>query len=54
MDLSKNVATLWYRSPEILLGEENYSFCLDMWSLGCILVELFLKKPLFMGDSQID
>ena len=26
----------------------------DIWSLGCIFAEFFLKKPLFQGDSQID
>jgi len=41
------VITLWYRPPELLLGEERYGTSIDVWSCGCILGELFLKKPLF-------
>jgi serine/threonine protein kinase len=36
-----------YRPPELLLGEERYGPAIDVWSCGCILGELFLKKPLF-------
>jgi len=36
--------TLWYSSPELLQGE-NYNFCADIWSLGCILHELCCLKP---------
>ena len=39
--------TLWYRPPELLLGEERYGPAIDVWSCGCILGELFCKKPLF-------
>ncbi|KAJ3027188.1 UNVERIFIED_CONTAM: Cyclin-dependent kinase catalytic subunit [Siphonaria sp. JEL0065] len=48
------VVTLWYRSPEILLGSRHYSTAVDMWSIGCIFAELALKHPLFPGDSEID
>ncbi|KAL7108302.1 hypothetical protein ACP275_06G104300 [Erythranthe tilingii] len=48
------VVTLWYRSPELLLGAKEYSTAIDMWSLGCIMAELLTKKPLFNGDSEID
>ncbi|KAJ3140438.1 Cyclin-dependent kinase catalytic subunit [Physocladia obscura] len=48
------VVTLWYRSPEILLGSRHYSTAVDMWSIGCIFAELVLKRPLFPGDSEID
>ncbi|KAI8620621.1 kinase-like domain-containing protein, partial [Chytriomyces sp. MP71] len=48
------VVTLWYRSPEILLGSRHYSTAVDMWSIGCIFAELSLKHPLFPGDSEID
>lgn len=50
---TRDIVTLWYRSPEILLGAEKYSVEIDMWSVGCIFAELLKKKPLFMGDSQI-
>jgi serine/threonine protein kinase len=48
------VVTLWYRAPEILLGSQFYSTSVDVWSLGCILVEMVTRKPLFPGDSEID
>ncbi|XP_065842954.1 extracellular signal-regulated kinase 2-like [Oscarella lobularis] len=46
------VATRWYRAPEILLGSHRYTKGVDMWSLGCILGELLLGKPLFPGTSS--
>ncbi|KAG7811078.1 hypothetical protein KL921_002706 [Ogataea angusta] len=48
------VVTLWYRSPEILLGGKQYSTGVDMWSIGCIFAEMSNRKPLFAGDSEID
>lgn len=51
--LTSVVVTLWYRSPEVLL-HSTYSSTVDMWSLGCIFAELYLRRPLFMGQSDID
>ena len=48
------VVTLWYRAPEILLGSKTYSTPVDVWSIGCIFVEMLNAKPLFPGDSEID
>ncbi|KAH3765770.1 CMGC/CDK/CDC2 protein kinase [Pelomyxa schiedti] len=48
------VVTLWYRSPEILLGSQNYSTGVDIWATGAIFSELVTKQPLFPGDSEID
>lgn len=49
------VVTLWYRSPEVLLGSRHYSTALDIWSVGCIFAEMALRgQPLFPGDSEID
>lgn len=42
------------RAPELLLGAKEYSTAIDMWSLGCIMAELLLKKPLFDGKRDID
>lgn len=44
---TNSVITLWYRPPELLLGEIIYGPAIDIWSCGCILAELFLKKPIF-------
>ncbi|XP_049849599.1 uncharacterized protein LOC126319933 [Schistocerca gregaria] len=48
------VVTLWYRAPEILLGADEYTTAIDVWSVGCIFAELFNRKPLWPGDSEID
>ncbi|KAL5378851.1 hypothetical protein DPSP01_008890 [Paraphaeosphaeria sporulosa] len=45
------IQSRFYRSPEVLLGLP-YSAAIDMWSLGCIVVELFLGLPLFPGSSE--
>lgn len=51
---TKEVLTLWYRGPEMILGISNYSTGLDVWSLGCIFGELYFGRPIFMGDCDID
>lgn len=48
------VVTLWYRCPEILLGQKAYALGVDLWSCGCIFAEMLQRRPLFMGDSEID
>uniref|UniRef100_A0A8C9EGA0 Mitogen-activated protein kinase 15 n=1 Tax=Pavo cristatus TaxID=9049 RepID=A0A8C9EGA0_PAVCR len=52
--LTEYVATRWYRAPEILLSSRSYTKGVDMWSIGCILGELLLGKPLFPGTSTIN
>lgn len=37
---TKEIATLWYRAPEVMLGDDQYSITVDMWSIGCIFIEL--------------
>ncbi|KAJ2227366.1 hypothetical protein H4R99_000973 [Coemansia sp. RSA 1722] len=48
------VVTLWYRAPELLLGAKEYSTKIDIWSIGCIFVELFLHRPFLQGRGEID
>uniref|UniRef100_A0A7N0ZXN1 Protein kinase domain-containing protein n=3 Tax=Kalanchoe fedtschenkoi TaxID=63787 RepID=A0A7N0ZXN1_KALFE len=43
------VVTIWYRSPELLLGTKHYTSAVDMWAVGCIFAELLTLKPLFQG-----
>lgn len=50
---SKEIVTLWYRSPEILLGIDIYSSAIDIWSAGCIFAEMLHTSPLFKGDCEI-
>lgn len=47
------IQSRFYRSPEVLLGLP-YSAAVDMWSLGCIVAELYLGLPLFPGSSEYD
>jgi serine/threonine protein kinase len=50
---TREVQTLLYRAPELLLGAELYSLPIDMWSCGCILAELATGLPLFQADTQV-
>ena len=51
---SEYIATRWYRAPEILLKAESYGSEVDIFALGCIMAELYMLGPLFMGTSEID
>jgi len=42
MILTEDVATRWYRSPEMLMGSKNYGSPTDVWSVGCIIAELLI------------
>lgn len=54
MLLTEYVVTRWYRAPEIMLACHEYSYPIDVWSVGCIFAELILRKPFFPGDDYID
>jgi cyclin-dependent kinase 10 len=51
--LTPGVVTIWYRSPELLLGTSHYNPSVDLWSAGLILAELLLCTPLLPGDTEI-
>ncbi|CAK1553900.1 unnamed protein product [Leptosia nina] len=51
---SHQVATRWYRAPELLYGARYYSENVDVWAVGCIIAEMITKKPLFAGESDIE
>ena len=48
------VVTLWYRPPDVLLGNKTYGTTVDMWSIGCIFAEMVTGKPLFTGNTETD
>lgn len=52
-DYTNRVITLWYRPPELLFGATIYGPEVDMWSAGCIMLELFTRKPVFQGNDEI-
>lgn len=45
------IQSRFYRSPEVILGSE-YGLGIDMWSLGCILAELYTGYPIFPGENE--
>jgi dual specificity tyrosine-phosphorylation-regulated kinase 2/3/4 len=45
------IQSRFYRSPEVILGM-NYAMAIDMWSLGCILAELYTGVPIFPGENE--
>lgn len=51
--LTSRVVTLWYRAPELLLGSTDYGVAVDMWSVGCIVAELFAGKPIMPGRTEV-
>mmetsp|Transcript_3689 Transcript_3689/g.7057 ORF Transcript_3689/g.7057 Transcript_3689/m.7057 type:complete len:437 (-) Transcript_3689:487-1797(-) len=51
---TNRVITLWYRPPELLLGDDTYGKAVDVWSCGCILAELLTRRPLLAGKNEVD
>ncbi|KOS39467.1 hypothetical protein ACN38_g9706 [Penicillium nordicum] len=51
---ANDVVTLWYRPPDVLLGSCSYTTCLDIWSAGCIIAEMYTGDPLFLGNNDND
>lgn len=49
---TNRVVTLWYRPPELLLGERNYGPSLDMWSVGCIMAEMWTRAAILPGHTE--
>ncbi|KAG6854431.1 hypothetical protein C0991_006975 [Blastosporella zonata] len=48
------VVTRWYRPPELLLGARQYGGEVDIWGIGCVLGEMFNKRPILAGNSDLD
>jgi mitogen-activated protein kinase len=51
--ITNYVATRWYRAPELMLSDKIYDKSVDLWALGCIICELYGRKPLFIGKDQL-
>ncbi|KAI9207783.1 kinase-like domain-containing protein [Polychytrium aggregatum] len=51
---SHQVATRWYRAPELLYGARRYDVGVDLWAVGCIFGELLNHSPIFPGQNDID
>lgn len=50
---TNRVITLWYRPPELLLGETHYDCSVDIWGMGCLLMEFFTRKAIFQGTEEV-
>ena len=43
-----------YRAPELIFGCTDYKFAIDIWSAGCVIAEMVLGRPIFLGESSSD
>jgi len=48
------ICSRYYRAPELIFESSKYTQTIDIWSLGCVIAELFLGTPLFQGGSGVD
>jgi serine/threonine protein kinase len=51
--MTEYVVTRWYRAPELLLNCNEYTAAIDLWSVGCIFMELLNREPLFPGRDYV-
>jgi cyclin-dependent kinase 2 len=51
---TERCVTVWYRPPEIILGDSRYGPPVDMWSVGCILAEMITFAPVFRFNTEIE
>ena len=52
--MSGHTVTMWYRAPEVFLGSTSYGTAIDLWSAGCVVVEMLLREPLFKAETDVD
>ncbi|CAH6721702.1 CTD kinase subunit alpha [[Candida] jaroonii] len=52
-DYTNRVITIWYRPPELLLGSTEYGREIDIWGVGCLLIELYTKQATFQGFDEV-
>lgn len=46
------MVTLWYRPPELLLGDCSYGPPVDLWSAGCIMAEMYTRVAIMPGNTE--
>lgn len=51
--MTEYVVTRWYRAPELLLNCSEYTAAIDIWSVGCIFLEIIRREPLFPGKDYV-
>lgn len=48
------ICSRFYRAPELIFGAIDYTVAIDIWAAGCVMSELFIGKPMFAGDNNLD
>jgi len=48
------ICSRYYRAPELILDQDKYGPEIDVWSIGCVIAEMFLGEPIFPGTSSKD
>lgn len=48
------ICSRYYRAPELIFGAVEYTPAIDIWSIGCVIVEMLIGEPLFPGESATD
>lgn len=46
------ICSRYYRAPELILGAKEYGCEIDVWSIGCVIAEMFIGDPIFIGNSN--
>ena len=52
-EYTETAVTLWYRPPEIILGDLAYGMAVDVWSAGCTIAEMANLEPAFPGGTEV-
>ena len=52
--MTEYVATRWYRAPELMLSVHQFSYGIDIWSVGCIFAEMLGRTPIFPGSNYLN
>jgi serine/threonine protein kinase len=48
------IVSRFYRAPELVLACNDYDTAVDIWAAGCVLLELFTGRPVFVGENEGD
>ena len=46
------ITTRWYRAPEVMTTDSEYTTAIDVWATGCIFAEMLIGRPLFPGQDE--
>ncbi len=52
LPVRREICTLWYRAPELIMGDESYCSKIDVWSAGCIMLEMLVGRCATAGRVE--